>query len=57
MTPLLIGTGPGGEGTAMNLAKSGKRVAVVEKQPKVGGGCAHWGHKYLQKHCVILLVA
>lgn len=40
---IIIGTGPGGEGTAMNLAKSGKRVAVVEKQPKVGGGCAHWG--------------
>lgn len=40
---IIIGTGPGGEGTAMNLAKSGKQVAVVEKQPKVGGGCAHWG--------------
>jgi NAD(P) transhydrogenase len=27
----------------MNLAKSGKRVAVIEKYKKVGGGCAHWG--------------
>ena len=40
---IIIGTGPGGEGTAMNLAKSKKRVAVIEKQPSVGGGCAHWG--------------
>ncbi len=40
---IIIGTGPGGEGTAMNLAKNKKRVAVIEKQPRVGGGCAHWG--------------
>lgn len=40
---IIIGTGPAGEGTAMNLSKSGKRVAVIEKHPKVGGGCAHWG--------------
>jgi NAD(P) transhydrogenase len=40
---IIIGTGPAGEGTAMNLAKSGKRVAVIEKYKKVGGGCAHWG--------------
>ena len=40
---IIIGTGPGGEGTAMNLAKSKKRVAVIEKQESVGGGCTHWG--------------
>ncbi|PAJ73058.1 NAD(P)(+) transhydrogenase (Si-specific) [Pseudoalteromonas sp. NBT06-2] len=40
---IIIGTGPGGEGTAMNLAKSKKRVAVIEKQKYVGGGCTHWG--------------
>jgi len=40
---LIIGTGPGGEGAAMRLAKSGKRVAIVEKQPQVGGGCTHQG--------------
>jgi NAD(P) transhydrogenase len=40
---VVIGTGPGGEGAAMKLAKSGKRVAVVEKQPQVGGGCTHQG--------------
>jgi NAD(P) transhydrogenase len=40
---VVIGTGPAGEGAAMKLAKSGKRVAVVEKQPQVGGGCTHQG--------------
>ncbi|WP_337842343.1 Si-specific NAD(P)(+) transhydrogenase [Rheinheimera sp.] len=40
---IIIGTGPGGEGAAMNLAKSGKRVAVIERYEKVGGGCTHWG--------------
>ena len=40
---IIIGTGPGGEGTAMNLSKSNKRVAVIERQEAVGGGCVHWG--------------
>ena len=40
---LIIGSGPGGEGAAMKLVKSGKRVAIVEKHVEVGGGCTHWG--------------
>ena len=40
---IIIGAGPGGEGAAMKLAKAGKRVAVVEKQPQVGGSCTHQG--------------
>lgn len=40
---IVIGTGPGGEGAAMNLAKHGKRVAVIERHTAVGGGCTHWG--------------
>ena len=40
---VVIGSGPGGEGAAMQLVKSGKRVAVVEDHPEVGGGCTHWG--------------
>jgi NAD(P) transhydrogenase len=40
---IVIGTGPGGEGAAMKLAKSGLRVAVVEAHTSVGGGCTHWG--------------
>lgn len=40
---LIIGSGPGGEGAAMKLAKSGQRIAVVEAHHQVGGGCTHWG--------------
>ncbi|WP_414828499.1 Si-specific NAD(P)(+) transhydrogenase [Alteromonas sp. H39] len=40
---IVIGTGPGGEGVAMQLAKAGKNVAVVERYEAVGGGCTHWG--------------
>ena len=40
---IIIGSGPGGEGAAMGLTKAGFRVAVVEKEDTVGGGCTHWG--------------
>ncbi|TMM45607.1 Si-specific NAD(P)(+) transhydrogenase [Colwellia ponticola] len=40
---LIIGTGPGGEGAAMNLAKHHKKVAIIERYHQVGGGCTHWG--------------
>lgn len=40
---LVIGTGPGGEGVAMQLAKAGKKVAIIERHHSVGGGCTHWG--------------
>ncbi|MBL8871788.1 MAG: Si-specific NAD(P)(+) transhydrogenase, partial [Planctomycetaceae bacterium] len=40
---IVIGTGPGGEGAAMQAAKNGKRVAVIEKYHRIGGGCTHWG--------------
>ncbi|MEW8560162.1 MAG: FAD-dependent oxidoreductase, partial [Candidatus Thiodiazotropha sp.] len=40
---IVIGSGPGGEGAAMKLVKSGKRVAIIEAFDKVGGGCTHWG--------------
>ncbi len=39
---LVIGSGPGGEGAAMQAVKAGRRVAVVEKYHEVGGGCLHW---------------
>jgi NAD(P) transhydrogenase len=38
---IVIGTGPGGEGAAMQAAKHGKSVAVVERSFKVGGSCTH----------------
>lgn len=40
---VVIGTGPGGEGAAMQLAKSGYNVAIVERHKALGGGCTHWG--------------
>src|SRR6478735_1675040 len=40
---VVIGSGPAGEGAAMQAAKAKKRVAVVENYERVGGGCTHWG--------------
>lgn len=40
---VVIGSGPGGEGAAMKAVKSGKRVAVVDERPLVGGACTHTG--------------
>ena len=40
---IVIGTGPGGEGAAMEATKQGKSVAVVEKQARIGGNCTHLG--------------
>jgi NAD(P) transhydrogenase len=38
---IVLGTGPGGEGAAMQAAKSGKSVAVVERGSRIGGSCTH----------------
>ncbi len=40
---IVIGSGPAGEATAMHAVKSGKRVAMIETQPMVGGNCTHKG--------------
>ena len=40
---VVIGTGPGGEGAAMQCAKGGLQVGVVESYKKIGGGCTHCG--------------
>jgi NAD(P) transhydrogenase len=40
---VVIGAGPAGEGAAMNAAKKGKKVAVIEDKKMVGGNCTHWG--------------
>jgi NAD(P) transhydrogenase len=40
---IVIGSGPGGEGASIMLAKSGKSVAVIESHVLVGGGCTHLG--------------
>ena len=39
----VIGTGPGGEGAAMQAVKQGRSVGVVERYKSIGGGCTHWG--------------
>src|ERR1700720_3159805 len=40
---MVIGSGPGGQRAAIQGAKAGKRVAVVEKQASVGGVCINTG--------------
>lgn len=40
---IVIGTGPAGEGAAMQAAKHGLSVAVVERRAEVGGSCTHHG--------------
>ncbi|MGV3483593.1 MAG: Si-specific NAD(P)(+) transhydrogenase [Planctomycetaceae bacterium] len=39
----VIGTGPGGEGAAMQATKGGHRVAVAESYSQIGGSCTHRG--------------
>ncbi len=40
---LVIGSGPGGQKAAFQAAKLGKKVAVVERNPYVGGAGLHTG--------------
>lgn len=40
---VILGSGPAGEGAAMNAAKAGRKVAVVESRGIVGGNSTHLG--------------
>jgi NAD(P) transhydrogenase len=40
---VVIGTGPGGEGAAMQAVKNGLSTAVIERDPWIGGSCTHRG--------------
>jgi NAD(P) transhydrogenase len=40
---LVIGSGPAGQRAALQAAKVGKSVAIIEKYPLLGGGCVHFG--------------
>ncbi len=40
---VVIGTGPGGEGAAMQAVKHGRTVAVIDRDAAVGGNCTHRG--------------
>ena len=40
---VVIGSGPAGQKAAIQGAKAGKRVAVIEREQGVGGGCVYRG--------------
>ena len=40
---IVIGCGPGGERAAIQAARAGKRVAVIERQHVLGGTRVNWG--------------
>lgn len=40
---VVIGSGPGGQKAAIQGAKAGKRVALIERSREVGGACVHQG--------------
>jgi NAD(P) transhydrogenase len=40
---VVIGTGPGGEGAAMQACKHGMKVGVIERMRQIGGACTHVG--------------
>ena len=40
---VVIGSGPAGEGAAMNAVKQGWRVAVIDERHQAGGSCTHLG--------------
>lgn len=40
---IVIGSGPAGQKAAVQAAKSGRRVCVVEREVGVGGACVHRG--------------
>jgi NAD(P) transhydrogenase len=40
---IAIGSGPGGQKAAIQALKLGKRVAIIDPNPKIGGNCLHDG--------------
>ena len=40
---VVIGSGPGGEAAAINAAKHGQKVALIEADDVLGGNCVHKG--------------
>jgi NAD(P) transhydrogenase len=52
---VVIGSGPAGQKAAIQAAKAGKRVAVIERERHVGGNCVHTGtipSKSLREHAL-----
>jgi dihydrolipoamide dehydrogenase len=57
---IVIGSGTGGYVAAIRAAQLGLRVAVVERQPMLGGTCLNWGcipTKALLEHAHALKIA
>lgn len=40
---IVIGSGPSGQRAALQGAKAGKKVVLIEAESAVGGACVHWG--------------
>ena len=40
---VVIGSGPSGQKAAIQGAKLGQRVLVIEQDVRVGGACVHYG--------------
>jgi dihydrolipoamide dehydrogenase len=40
---VIIGGGPGGYSTAIRAGQYGLKVALIEREKKLGGTCLHWG--------------
>ena len=40
---VVIGSGPAGQKAAIQGAKLGQRVVVIEQDVRVGGACVHYG--------------
>ena len=40
---IVVGSGPAGQRAALQGAKAGKKVAIIEEYSDVGGGCVHFG--------------
>jgi len=52
---VVIGSGPAGQKAAIQAAKAGKHVAVIERDRRVGGSCVHTGtipSKSLREHAL-----
>ncbi|HEU4787515.1 MAG TPA: dihydrolipoyl dehydrogenase [Gemmatimonadaceae bacterium] len=57
---IIIGAGTGGYVAAIRAAQLGQKVAVVERQPSLGGTCLNWGcipTKALLEHAHSLKIA
>src|SRR3984885_4403812 len=40
---IVIGSGPGGYSAAIRAGQYGLKGALIERDPKLGGTCLHWG--------------